>query len=114
MAMTGAAVHIKPFDLQEAIDHEYLALNDYANCLQAEALPDDPPIPAEEHIARLRHIPPFRKAFAWAAWSPDKMRVVASSRVDSQILTRINISPSSNLGSCLSTAVRGSGGGCSS
>jgi mycothiol synthase len=82
MAMTGAAVHIKPFDLQEASDHEYLALNDYANCLQAEALPDDPPIPAEEHIARLRHIPPFRKAFAWAAWSPDKMRVVASGRID--------------------------------
>ena len=81
--MTGAAVHIKPFDLQGASDHEYLALNDYANCLQAEALPDDPPTPAEEHIARLRHIPPFRQAFVWAAWSPDETRVVASGRVDS-------------------------------
>ena len=81
--MTGAAVHIKPFDLQGASDHEYLALNDYANCLQAEALPDDPPTPAEEHIARLRHIPPFRQAFVWAAWSPDETRVVASGRVES-------------------------------
>jgi hypothetical protein len=80
--MTGPAVYIKPFDLQAASDREYLALNDYANCLQAEVLPDDPPTPAEEHIARLRHIPPFRKAFAWAAWSPNETRIVASGRVD--------------------------------
>jgi GNAT superfamily N-acetyltransferase len=80
--MTGAAVHIKPFDLQGASDHEYLALNDYANCLQAETLPDDPPTPAEERIAQWRHIPPFVQAFAWAAWSPNETRVVASGRVD--------------------------------
>ena len=49
--MAGPAIHIKPFDLQGASDHEYLALNDYANCLQAEALPDDPPTPTEERIA---------------------------------------------------------------
>jgi hypothetical protein len=65
--MTEPAVHIKPFDLQGASDHEYLVLNDYANCLQAEALPDDPPTPVEERIARLRHIPSFRQTFAWAA-----------------------------------------------
>jgi mycothiol synthase len=80
--VTGPAIHIKPFNLQGASDHEYLALNDCANCLQAEVLPDDPPTPAEERIARLRHIPPFRQAFAWVAWSPDQMRVVASGRVD--------------------------------
>jgi hypothetical protein len=80
--MTEPAVRIKPFDLQGASDHEYLALNDYANCLQAETLPDDPPTPAEERIAQLHHIPPFRQAFAWAAWSPDETRVVASGRVD--------------------------------
>jgi mycothiol synthase len=80
--MTGPAVHIKPFDLQGASDHEYLALNDYTNCLQAEALPDDPPTPIEEYIAQLRHIPSFRKVFAWAAWSPDETIVVASGRVD--------------------------------
>jgi mycothiol synthase len=80
--MTGPAVHIKPFDLQGASDHEYLALNDYANCLQAEVLPDDPLTPAQERIAQLRHIPPFVQAFAWAAWSPNETRVVASGRVD--------------------------------
>jgi GNAT superfamily N-acetyltransferase len=80
--MTEPAVHIKPFDLQGASDHEYQALNDYANCLQAETVPEDPPIPTEERIAQLRHIPSFRKTFAWAAWSPDGMRVVASGRVD--------------------------------
>jgi mycothiol synthase len=80
--MTEPAVRIKPFDLRGASDHEYLALNDYANCLQAEALPDDPPTPAEERIAQLRHIPPFRQTFAWAAWTPDETRVLASGRVD--------------------------------
>jgi hypothetical protein len=69
--VTGPAIHIKPFNLQGASDHEYLALNDHANCLQAE-----------ERIARLRHIPPFRQAFAWAAWSPDETRVLASGRVN--------------------------------
>jgi hypothetical protein len=50
-----------------ASDHEYLALNDYANCFQAEVLPDDSPTPAEERITQLRHIPSFRQVFAWAA-----------------------------------------------
>jgi mycothiol synthase len=81
--MAGPAVHIKPFDLQGASDHEYLALNNYTNCLQSEALPDDPPTPAQERIAQLRHIPSFRQAFVWAAWTPDETRVVARGRVDS-------------------------------
>lgn len=76
--MTQTPVTIRPFDLAAATDAEYAALNRHFNRARAETLPDDPPTPLEETMARMRNIPPFVSAHPWAGWSADGREMVAS------------------------------------
>ncbi len=80
MTTTPAAlpVTIRPFDLAAASDAEYAALNRHFNRARAETLPDDPPTPLEETMARLRNIPPFVAVYPWAGWSADGAEMLAS------------------------------------
>ncbi len=71
-------VTIRPFDLAGASDNEYAALNRHFNRARAETLPDDPPTPLEETVARMRNIPPFVSLHPWAGWSADGEEIVAS------------------------------------
>ena len=79
--MTASAVTIEPFDFAGASEREYQAVNEFANILQAETLPDDPPTPLAETIAALQNVPPFITAFAWNAWNADKTEIVGSANV---------------------------------
>ena len=76
--MTELPVTILPFDLAGASDREYAALNRHFNRARAETLPDDPPTPLEETMARLRNIPPFVALHPWAGWSADGEEMLAS------------------------------------
>ncbi len=69
--MTEMPVTIRPFDLTGATPAEYAALNRHFNRAKAETLPDDPPTPLEETVARMQNIPPFAAVHAWAGWSAD-------------------------------------------
>ena len=71
-------VAIRPFDFAAASDHECAALNRHFNCARAEILPDDPPTPLEEAIARMQNIPPFVSLHPWAGWSANGEEIVAS------------------------------------
>ncbi len=79
--MPASAVTIEPFDFAHASEHEYQAINRFINAIQAEILPDDPPTPLEETIANLQNMPSFIRAFAWAAWNPDRTEIVGSANV---------------------------------
>lgn len=79
--MPEPAIHIESFDFAHASEHEYQAINRFANILQAETLPDDPPVPLSETIAGLQNIPDFVSAVAWAAWNPEKTQIVGSANV---------------------------------
>ena len=79
--MTKLPVTIRPFDLAAASDAEYAALNRHFNLAKAEILPDDPPTPLEEMVARMRNIPPFVSLHPWAGWSVDSEEILASAFV---------------------------------
>ena len=76
--MTHPTVEIEPFAFADATDAEYEALNRHFNRAKAETLPDDPPTPLEEMVARMKNVPPFVAIYAWAGWNPDKTEMVAS------------------------------------
>ncbi len=76
--MPASAITIEPFDLAHASDSEYQAMNRFSNHMRAEVLPDDPPIPQEEAVAEMQNMPSFIRAFAWAAWNPEKTEIVGS------------------------------------
>ena len=79
--MTASAMIVEPFDFAGASEREYKAVNEFANILRAENLPDDPPTPLAETIASLQNIPPFITAFAWNAWNSEKTEIIGSANV---------------------------------
>ena len=79
--MTEMPLEIRPFDIVGASDHEYAALNRHFNRARAETLPDDPPTPLEETVARMKNVPPFVAVQAWAGWDADGGEVLASASV---------------------------------
>ena len=78
MTMPATPIQIRPFDLANAADHEYVALNRHMNQAKAETPPDDPPTPLEETIGQMQHIPPFVSVTAWAGWNAGSTEVLAS------------------------------------
>ncbi len=76
--MPEPAIYIEPFDFAHASEHEYQAIHRFANIIQAETLPDDPPTPLEEMVAEMQNMPDFISAFAWVAWNPEKTQIVGS------------------------------------
>lgn len=67
-------------DVKHATDAQYAAINDLGNTLRAERLPDDPPVPLDEEIRRLRNIPPVVDVPTWLAWDGD--RAVADAHLE--------------------------------
>ncbi len=67
--MTRSAIEIRPFNVKEASQAEYDALNRHNNRLRCERLPDDPPILLEESIQNLQNIPAYVEVRMWAAWN---------------------------------------------
>ena len=76
--MTSSSIQIQSFNLRAASDHEYQALNAFANSMRAERLPDDPPLPLEETIQDGQNLPGFVDVCGWAAWSEDHSALLAS------------------------------------
>ena len=74
-------IQILPFDVKGATPAEYAALNRHTNRLRQERLPDDPPMPLDEHIQNLHSLPPFVDLRLWAAWTPDQAEIVAMADV---------------------------------
>ena len=79
--MSPNDLKILPIDAKAATPREYAALNQHNNRLRQERLPDDPPIPLDEHIQYLQSLPPFVDLRLWAAWTPDQAEVVAMADV---------------------------------
>ncbi|RIH84302.1 Acetyltransferase (GNAT) family protein [Calidithermus terrae] len=61
-------LEIRPIDLRQASEAEYLALHAFQNRMRAEAQPDDPPVPFEERMATLRNLPPVVRVWVWTVW----------------------------------------------
>ena len=76
--MMTRSVQVEPLALRTAGDREYAALSALVNRIRAERLPDDPPIPLDEHIQEWRNIPPFVDVFNWVMWNDQRSAIVAS------------------------------------
>ncbi len=65
-------IQIKDFDFENADPEAYSAVNEFNNLIRAERLPDDPPIPVEETIQKLRNMPKsFMDLYIWLAKTED-------------------------------------------
>jgi mycothiol synthase len=74
-------IEIMPFDFRQATEDEYRLWNESRNRIRAEVLPDDPPIPLEEMVQRLKNFPPYMDYRVWAAWEVDEPAIVAYGEV---------------------------------
>lgn len=78
---TYADLEIKPFDLRNAREQEYAAINIFANRLRAEQLPNDPRTPINEMVAGWRNMPSFQYIPTWVVWSADGSQIIARGHV---------------------------------
>lgn len=76
--MATPSVRVELLDLRAADHRDYAALSSLANRIRAERLPDDPPIPLDEHIQEWQNIPPFVDVFNWVIWNDERSAIVAS------------------------------------
>jgi len=72
---------VTPVDPREATDEQLVLTNDFGNRMRAERMPDDPPIPLEEHVAGIRNIPAFVTVRAWIAQAERGGPLVADSHI---------------------------------
>jgi mycothiol synthase len=75
--MPPPADDFHPFDLRAASHDEYAALNAFKNVQRREVLPEDPPVPCDEDVARWKAIPPFVELAAWAQWDASHQSILA-------------------------------------
>lgn len=75
---------IQPVDIQNASQEDYAAFNTFANQMQAERLPDDPPRSLEETIQQAQNIPPIVDLRVWVVDHPENPGIIAYG--DAQIL----------------------------
>ncbi len=87
--MSNLGDTITAFDPRAASQHHYAALAAFENRLRAERLPDDPPTPLAEQIARWQNTPPFVAISAWSIWDPTENTIIAHGEV-SFLLTQEN------------------------
>lgn len=71
------SIEIREFDFRNTAEEEYAAFNECRNLILSEQLPDDPPIPLEETIQWLKHLPEFVGFQFWTARETDKNSVIA-------------------------------------
>lgn len=75
-------MRIQAFDPRKASEQEIAALNALHNRLRVERSPDDPPLPLDEEIRRIRNIPAFIVTHDWLVWSEDGSQLIAQGNVD--------------------------------
>ena len=73
-------MRIERVDVKHATSEQYAAINEFGNVIRAERIPDDPPMPLDEEIRRLRNIPLVVDVLVWLAW--DGARVVADGNLE--------------------------------
>lgn len=61
-------MRIEQIDVTQSAPELYAAVNDLRNAIRRERLPDDPPVPLDEEIRRLRNIPAVVDFPNWVAW----------------------------------------------
>ena len=75
--MLTPADNVHAFDLRAASEDEYTALNAFKNAGRLEVLPEDPPIPCAEDVARWQAMPAFVEQTAWARWDRSHKHILA-------------------------------------
>lgn len=75
--MSPSSVALEPLDLRNATAREYAALNELQNRLQAERLPEDPPIPLDERTTWWRNPPAIQEQRNWVVWDAEGTAIVA-------------------------------------
>jgi GNAT superfamily N-acetyltransferase len=66
---------LEALDLRTATEAESRAVSALFNQMRAEDLPEDPPVPFEEHLARWRNRPEYRVAFDWLVRAPQEQAI---------------------------------------
>jgi GNAT superfamily N-acetyltransferase len=72
---------VTPVNPREATDEQIVLTNDFGNRMRAERMPDDPPVPLEEHTAGIRNIPAFVTVRAWIVQAEPGGPLVADAHV---------------------------------
>jgi mycothiol synthase len=74
---------IRPIDVRAASADEYAHLNTFENILRFEVLPEDPPVPLSEDVARWKSTPSLIEEVAWAVWgdTPARIRALGIARI---------------------------------
>ena len=75
--MTKPIFQILPFNVKEASQTEYAALNQHNNRIRRERLPDDPSVPLDETIKNMQSLPPFVDVRMWIVWNPKQPEIIA-------------------------------------
>ncbi|MCA1553030.1 MAG: hypothetical protein LC737_01495 [Chloroflexi bacterium] len=74
---TAVMTIVRSSNMKRASERQVVALNQFSNRMEAERLPDSPPIPLTETIGNYVNFPDAYKEFAWAAWRGDEWIVFA-------------------------------------
>jgi mycothiol synthase len=80
--MPAASFDIRSIDLRAAGDSEYARLNALKNAMRHEALPEDPPWPADEEMRRFQSMPALKDNTAWVAWDEAHKNILALAQAD--------------------------------
>lgn len=79
--MSTREMVFQSLNLSQASENEYACLNQFKNALHHEYLPDDPPVPLEEHIQGWKNIPQFVEYEEYIAWDTSKTKIIACAEV---------------------------------
>ncbi|MCX6056545.1 MAG: GNAT family N-acetyltransferase [Chloroflexi bacterium] len=79
--MSTIEMVFQSLDLGQASENEYACLSQFKNILRHEYLPDDPPIPLEEHIQGWKNIPQFVEYEEYIAWDTSKTKIIACGQI---------------------------------
>lgn len=74
--MSADDIRITTFDPFNATDAEWTGLNELKNIIEAEHMPGDPPESVEDHVRRVRAVPPSMDSRLWIAWDEPGDRVL--------------------------------------
>jgi mycothiol synthase len=80
--MIPSALTIEPFIPLQAADHDWTSFNRFLSRIQAEALPDDPLVPATETRRMWSSIPPIVKRHTWVIRDGSQDEMIAYAYCD--------------------------------
>jgi mycothiol synthase len=80
--MARAQFDVRPINLRDANDAEYASLAALKNAMRREALPEDPPWPADEQTRHFQGMPAIQDDTAWVASRGAPEDIVALAQAD--------------------------------